>query len=78
MLCVTDGKQETRNRGIIREGPGLDVCLWKVEGPDMEGPSVSASMMLMLSVAMYLRNPFEHRNLSTPGSTKKTADGPLL
>lgn len=36
MLCVSDGKQEIRKRGI-REGPGFEVCLWKVEGFAVKG-----------------------------------------
>lgn len=36
VLCVSDGKQETR-KGGIKEGPGFEVCLMKVEGFVVKG-----------------------------------------
>lgn len=31
VLCVSDGRQDTRQRGI-GEGRGLEVCLWTMKG----------------------------------------------
>lgn len=52
-------KDETSLQSYLRS------LLESVQGPVMEGHSVSARMMLMLSVAMCLRSPYEHRPVNS-------------